>query len=160
MQAACAEMQSTDCPCFYQCRWAHGVVVSHPLRMRKALGSNPSVSICYSLNAFGEAWHHLFVPSQHESFVMVHIGKIGLLRELNPGPLAPEARIMPLDQAASWQRHSQAISGSLMLSHLGSAVEATHDREAWLEATHGRASSLGTGCLCMYVRICTYTMHM
>ena len=30
---------------------------------------------------------------------------IGLLRELNPGLLAPEARIMPLDQAASgwWQ---------------------------------------------------------
>ena len=27
---------------------------------------------------------------------------LGLLRELNPGPLAPEARIMPLDQAASW----------------------------------------------------------
>ena len=26
----------------------------------------------------------------------------GLLRELNPGPLAPEARIIPLDQAASW----------------------------------------------------------
>ena len=25
----------------------------------------------------------------------------GLLRELNPGPLAPEARIIPLDQAAS-----------------------------------------------------------
>ena len=27
---------------------AHGVVVSHPLRMRKALGSNPSVSILWS----------------------------------------------------------------------------------------------------------------
>ena len=27
------------------CIGAHGVVVSHPLRMRKALGSNPSVSI-------------------------------------------------------------------------------------------------------------------
>ena len=27
--------------------------------------------------------------------------KKGLLRELSPGPLAPEARIMPLDQAAS-----------------------------------------------------------
>ena len=25
--------------------WAHGVVVSHPLRMRKALGTNPSVSM-------------------------------------------------------------------------------------------------------------------
>ena len=29
----------------------------------------------------------------------------GLLRELNPGPLAPEARIMPLDQAANWDQH-------------------------------------------------------
>ena len=28
--------------------WAHGVVASHPLRMRKALGSNPSVSTCIS----------------------------------------------------------------------------------------------------------------
>ena len=26
---------------------------------------------------------------------------LGLLRELSPGPLAPEARIMPLDQAAN-----------------------------------------------------------
>ena len=25
----------------------------------------------------------------------------GLLRELNPGPLAPDARILPLDQAAN-----------------------------------------------------------
>ena len=29
----------------------------------------------------------------------IHAEK-GLLRELNPGPLAPEARIIPLDQAA------------------------------------------------------------
>ena len=28
-------------------------------------------------------------------------GRTGLLRELSPGPLAPEARIMPLDQTAS-----------------------------------------------------------
>ena len=27
---------------------------------------------------------------------------LGLLRELHPGPLAPGARIMPLDQAANW----------------------------------------------------------
>ena len=32
------------------CR-AHGVVVSHPLRMRKALGSIPSVSIWYATNS-------------------------------------------------------------------------------------------------------------
>ena len=27
----------------------------------------------------------------------------GLLWELNPGPLAPKARIVPLDQAANWR---------------------------------------------------------
>ena len=32
----------------------------------------------------------------------------GLLWELNPGPLAPEARIIPLDQAADW--YSQTVS--------------------------------------------------
>ena len=30
---------------FHECQGAHGVVVSHAPRMRKALGSNPSVSI-------------------------------------------------------------------------------------------------------------------
>ena len=34
---------------FVNFQWAHGVVVSHPLRMRKALGSNPSVSNCILL---------------------------------------------------------------------------------------------------------------
>ena len=29
----------------FDTNWAHGVVVSHPLRMQKALGSNPSVSM-------------------------------------------------------------------------------------------------------------------
>ena len=33
-------------------RWARGVMVSHPLRMRKALGSNPSVStLCFICQA-------------------------------------------------------------------------------------------------------------
>ena len=36
---------------FLNIYWAHGVVVSHPLRMRKALGSIPSVSI--SLDSLG-----------------------------------------------------------------------------------------------------------
>ena len=34
--------------------------------------------------------------------VLYSIKGKGLLRELSPGPLAPEARIMPLDQAADW----------------------------------------------------------
>ena len=35
---------------------------------------------------------------------------IGLFRELNPGPLAPEVRIMPLDQTAKWMslNHSKS----------------------------------------------------
>ena len=32
-----------------ECIGAHGVVVSHPLRMRKALSSNPSVSVLWAL---------------------------------------------------------------------------------------------------------------
>ena len=39
----------------------------------------------------------------------------GLLRELNPGPLAPEARIMPLDQAASWKRAALSSHQFLLL---------------------------------------------
>ena len=37
---------------FLNIYWAHGVVVSHPLRMRKALGSNPSVSIFCPCESF------------------------------------------------------------------------------------------------------------
>ena len=33
-------------------------------------------------------------------FPEIRHASLGLLRELNPGPLAPEARIIPLDQAA------------------------------------------------------------
>ena len=36
---------------------------------------------------------------------------LGLVRDLNPGPLAPEARIIPLDQQASW------CSGPLPVLH-------------------------------------------
>ena len=35
-------------PACHGCHWAHGVVVSHPLSMREALGSIPSVSSCSS----------------------------------------------------------------------------------------------------------------
>ena len=35
----------------------------------------------------------------------------GLFRELNPGPLAPEARIMPLDQAAMCGLHKMHMAG-------------------------------------------------
>ena len=41
--------------------WPHGVVVSHPLCMRKALGSNPSVSTFAS-----DAWSTLCLASQRE----------------------------------------------------------------------------------------------
>ena len=40
-----AERRKEQC-CAPSLQGAHGVVASHPLRMRKALGSNPSVSIC------------------------------------------------------------------------------------------------------------------
>ena len=53
----------TNCCLYNTCGWgmfcgAHGVVVSHPLRMRKALGSNPSVSRLLQQRAqLGGMWH-------------------------------------------------------------------------------------------------------
>ena len=35
------------------------------------------------------------------------VGKIGLFRELNPGPTAPEAGIIPLDQTAKCVTHTR-----------------------------------------------------
>ena len=43
---------------------AHGVVVSHPLRMRKALGSNPSVSTFFSRNPH-EMYKKLILRSRY-----------------------------------------------------------------------------------------------
>ena len=51
-------------------------MVERSLRMRDAPGSIPGVSTIFGLK------------------------KSGLVRELNPGPRAPEARIIPLDQRA------------------------------------------------------------
>ena len=45
----------------------------------------------------------------------------GLLRELNPGPLAPEARIMPLDQAAKCLSSLHKALGEQFCSKDGSA---------------------------------------
>ena len=44
------------------CKWAHGVMVSHPLRMRKALGSNPSGSISFFPNGTQRAYDALVWP--------------------------------------------------------------------------------------------------
>ena len=38
--------------------------------------------------------------SQSGNHKLLIISKTGLVRELNPGPRAPEARIIPLDQRA------------------------------------------------------------
>ena len=48
---------------------------------------------------------HPVLPMIISSHIANHMNNIyavmcGLLRELSPGPIAPEARIMPLDQAA------------------------------------------------------------
>ena len=63
-------------------------LAEHALRKRTVVGSIPT-------GGFFVARH-----SQRET-AETSQRKKGLLRELNPGPLAPEARIIPLDQAAS-----------------------------------------------------------
>ena len=49
-------------------------------------------------------WRSFAKAQQRFAVVMntrIALAQKGLLRELNPGPLAPEARIIPLDQAAN-----------------------------------------------------------
>ena len=45
--------------------WAHGVVVSHPLRMRTALGSNPSVSMHMCMHDSHGSRDYLSAHSTH-----------------------------------------------------------------------------------------------
>ena len=70
-------------------------------------------------------------------------GAGGLLRELNPGPLAPEARIMPLDQAASCasmiqirrRRGQDGGSGLLGDGHHGPTIAVAVRRQSDVEPT-------------------------
>ena len=48
------------------------------------------------------------VPKQ-----VIVVGKGGLVRDLNPGPLAPKARIIPLDQRAGTSDPHQNVCGML-----------------------------------------------
>ena len=72
------------------------------------------VEVSFTVEALGMGYFFDFKhtdkslrPSRNPPLLCLLNGKLyeseikGLLRELNPGPLAPEARIMPLDQAAS-----------------------------------------------------------
>ena len=65
--------------------WGCSSVVERSIRIRDAPGSIPGVST--------------------KNFQT----KYGLVRELNPGPLAPEARIIPLDQQASLEEEKKIL---------------------------------------------------
>ena len=75
----------------------------HPRACMGESSSNSSttdaipVTMCSSL---ANRWNERAAVTE-ESFRVCARPRNGLLRELNPGPLAPEARIMPLDQAAN-----------------------------------------------------------
>ena len=60
-------------------------LAEHALRKRTVVGSIPTGG---------------FLSAAHSGTRQPDHKKKGLLQELSPGPLAPEARIMPLDQAA------------------------------------------------------------
>ena len=71
---------------------------------------------------------------RHELHTPVRAGRgeEGLLRELSPGPLAPEARIIPLDQAAD-VKYRQPIAPSLERHSLVSPRQSI----AYMEPCHG-----------------------
>ena len=79
----------------------HRIDRSHFGSRLKLSGLSPG-----GIEAWGQGSFLINEPPESElasSFVQSSHGLVnGLLRELSPGPLAPEARIMPLDQAALW----------------------------------------------------------
>ena len=63
---------------------AHGVVISHPLSMREALGSIPSVSIIVV-----EPFHPSASADSAEAGDRVHEGMAGVLAERGGGRCSP-----------------------------------------------------------------------
>ena len=85
--------------CVTRFHWAHGVVVSHPLRMRKALGSIPSVSTfaelpsatMFEMCARSVNLGHMFTSSARvHPCVRPSVGAVFLNRPC-PGPLPGQA---------------------------------------------------------------------
>ena len=65
------------------------------------------------VHAPGGLWVSLdFIPHCSEPKSKIKSGAKG---DSNPRPLAPEARIMPLDQAASWKRAALSSHQFLLL---------------------------------------------
>ena len=68
--------------------WGYSSVVEHPAAVRQVLGSTPSVPFDFFSLSFG----YFFSPRKK--------GR-GPNRDLNPGPPAPKAGIIPLDHLAT-----------------------------------------------------------
>ena len=94
--------------------WAHGVVVSHPLRMRKALGSNPSVSI---FNA------HLCLP----------LAGICVERCAMGGVCAPDPRDRKKMRASDFSQSAKSpVDGKTIRAHFSQLSEERRSSEIWL----------------------------
>ena len=78
---------------------AHSTVGRSHAADQQAAGTNerPKVQSCHHMSKFSAVYPRC--SEKVEAQGKTKLTK-GLLRELNPGPLAPEARIIPLDQAA------------------------------------------------------------
>ena len=66
----------------------------------------------------------------------------GQLRELNPGPLAPEARIMPLDQAANLHLAVCCMSPNLTHGDIHRACGFQAKKYSCKPGMHGQHSSI------------------
>ena len=77
-------------------RMRSGCDTTTPCALEHRFISEISIDVCWT----DPMQHSRLFRLQKYAGKKPHFGK-GLLRELNPGPLAPEARIIPLDQAAN-----------------------------------------------------------
>ena len=83
------------CPCY--CARGYSSVVEHPAAVRQVLGSTPSVPLGETF--FGLA--HCNLASRRKK----RKKNQGPNRDLNPGPPAPKAGIIPLDHLAAVNIH-------------------------------------------------------
>ncbi len=109
----------------------------------------------------GTCWHEIASPGaafrqafQHAAWLLTG----GLLRELNPGPLGPKPRIMPLDQAAVQlsvpsKLRTQCAHKRLRVfaAHAAGVVTTQQHVAAMVLLTGGFRSSVGFACarLCL-----------
>ena len=147
-------------------KWAHGVVVSHPLRMRKALGSNPSVSrtndseLCLSLcgwrSGLARVCQQQFHICRRQTYMWVHSSVARAADRRSAGPWFKSGCALGTERPALDERI--VVKPTRHGENIVWRAPATRSSLAILNLRHCFPPALGlayaTAC-----KLCTYTLQ-